>query len=465
MRSVALWIPGVRALPDRSGLRGLMLSHLIGFAVAVQFLLDRAVTFTLPYNRLVDLPIRLVLVWLILDRVGRQGRMKLTAWDLTNLLFVAIMGAFAVYADLFMVRDSGLIAYFENTLRLLQPYLYFLAVREGLLRKGFRPDIVLYWIVGVVSVACIVALVQALNLGGLRQNIDIFYKQRLAEASMEGPSAPWQARGVTTHANAMAMFLVAGFVSLVALINYRRMGWIEFLAGALFVVTLFATYSRTGIVTFVCLAIGYAGVLVFMKKYAAASAVGVGLVGLLVLFVGLVEAFDIQRYQVFSKGLSVVKNDPNRGMWGWYQRQRVVQRSTRLMEKYPVTGVAAASSALNRQRVIVKNAYTIEGLLLNTYAYAFVSYGLNGLLFIGGVLGTCFYQIKYLRTNRAFAMPAIFAGIGLLVSGFSETTMFTYQVMIPVNIVIALALSNLQRQSNQKPHVMSWLTDRFVRAG
>jgi O-antigen ligase len=183
-----------------------------------------------------------------------------------------------------------------------------------------------------------------------------------------------------------------------------------------------------------------------------------------VLFVGLVEAFNIERYQVFSKGLSVVKNDPNRGMWGWYQRQRVVERSTRLMEKYPVTGVAAASSALNRQRVIVKNAYTIEGLLLNTYAYAFVSYGLNGLLFIGGVLGTCFYQVKYLRTNRAFAMPAIFAGIGLLVSGFSETTMFTYQVMIPVNIVIALALSNLQRQANQKPHVMSWLTDRFVRA-
>ena len=88
MRTLRLWNPVSTPLPDRSGTRGLILSHLIGFAIAVQFLLDRAVTLEIPYNRFVDIPIRLILVWLVIDRVGRQGKMKLTVWPLLTLKLV-----------------------------------------------------------------------------------------------------------------------------------------------------------------------------------------------------------------------------------------------------------------------------------------------------------------------------------------------------------------------------------------
>ncbi len=459
----ALWSPGIRSLPDKSGLRGLVLSHMIGFAIAIQFLLDRAVTMSIPYNRLIDLPIRLILVWLVIDRVGRQGRMKLTSWDVIYITFIAVQGMIAIYADLYMWRDSGFVNYIDVSLSVLQPFFYFLAVREGLNRKGFKPEILLFWIVGIVGFACILALLQALDLGGARSVIDDFYRQRVAEASMEGASMPWQARGVAPHANSMAMMIMAGFVSLVALIAYRRLGWFELLSGGLLIITLFATYSRTGIVTFVCLAVGYVMVLAVMKKYGASLAVGTGLIAMLVLFVGTVEAFKIERYQVFSKGLSVVKNDPSRGMWGWYQRQKVVAASIRLMEKHPITGVAAATSNLNRQRVIAKNAYTIEGLLLNTYAFAYVSYGVNGIFFVLGILGTAFYQFRYLRTKRVFAVAAIFAGITLAVSGMSETTIFSYVMMIPLNCVMALALTNLPKQENQRPSLLAGLSAKLVR--
>lgn len=463
MRLLSLGIPKAGSLPDTSGARGVVLSHLIGFAVVVQFLLDRAITFSLPYNRLVDLPIRLILVWLILDRVGRVGQRKLTPWDIAQLGFVAAHGIASVYADLFMARDAGLINYIEWILQTIQPFFYFLAIREGLSRKGFRPDIVINWIIVTIVVACAIAMLQALDLGGMRKRIDDFYDQRRTEAMLEGASAPWQARGITAHANAMAMLILVGFTSLVASVGYRKLGWFELISGMIFLGTLFATYSRTGIVTLVTMAMGFILMLFIQKKYREAFLSISVLACLLLAFLVSVEVFDIQRYKVFTKGVGVVKNEESRGLWGWYQRQKVLRDSVKLMEKYPVTGVTAASGALNRQRLIIHSPYTIEGQLLNIYGFSVTAYGMYGLAFVFGTLGICFYQLKYVRSNRAFAAAAFFAGLVLAVSGMSENTLFNMHSMVVVNCIMAFGLSALQRRSDSRPDPLMILKSKFLR--
>lgn len=462
MRLLTLSTPKAGALPDATGVRGVALSHLIGLSVAIQFLLERAVEFSLPYNRLVDLPIRLVLVWLILDRVGRHGRYQITAWDVFNLSFVALHGLASVYADLFMARDAGLLSFIEWGLQFTQPFFYFLAVREGLNRRGFRVDIVLNWLIGVIAFTCVIALAQALNFGGLRHTIDDFYHQRQAEMMMEGPSAPWQARGVMAHANGMAMLILVGFCGIVAKVGYRRWTWFELGSAGLYLATLFATYSRTGIVTMVALIMAFVLMLFVQKRYAEGF-VAVGLMTvLLALFLVSVEVFNIERYKVFTKGVGVVKNESSRGLWGWYQRARVMEASRGLMEKYPVTGVAAASSALNRQRMIVRSAYTVEGLLFNIYAYTFVSYGLYGIFYLVGAFGTCIYQLRFARSNRAFAGAAFFCGVMLMVSGVSENTLFSLQTMVIVNCIVALGLTKIPRGETGKPDALASLRSRFL---
>lgn len=424
-------------------MRGLVLSHLIGIAILFQFIFERAIEFELPYNRIVDLPIRLIAVWLVIDRLGRMGRVKINAWDWLHLFFMSAYGMASIYADLYMARDSGLINYIQWMLQNLQPFLYFVVVREGLNRKGFRMDIVIRWIVTTVSICCVIALLQALDVGGARNHINEFYRQRQAEAQMEGPSAPWQARGVATHANTMAMIILFGMVALVANSIQRRFSWLDGITWILFIGTLFATYSRTGIVTMVLMGGAFVLLLVIQQKYRQASMVTLGLIGLLFAFISAVYAFNIERYQVFVKGVGVVKKEPSRGIYGVYARQETFAKAIDLGSKYPITGVSPASSLLNRQRLITSSPYAFEGLVLNVYAFAFVSYGIIGLIFLGGILGTCLWFLRYARSRQVFAAPAFFTGIVLMATGMTENTLFALLPMIIVNVVMAAALHKL----------------------
>jgi hypothetical protein len=133
------------------------------------------------------------------------------------------------------------------------------------------------------------------------------------------------------------------------------------------------------------------------------------------------------------------------------------------MEKYPLTGVTAATGALNRQRLIIKSPYTVEGLLLNIYGFSLAAYGLYGLTYVCVVLGICFYQLKYARSNRAFAAAAFFAGVVLAVSGMSENTLFNLNSMVVVNCILALGLSNLKRKPDSRPDPLMALKNRFLR--
>ncbi len=431
------------ALQDRSGWRGLWLSHLIGIAILIQFTLERAVTAEIPYNRIIDLPIRLILVWLVLDRIGRFGRVKINAWDWFHLTFLSAFGFASIYAELFMSRDTGLLNYITWLLQHGQPFLYYIAVREGFNRKGFRIDLVLRWIVVTVTVCCVIALLQALDIGNMRYHINEFYNQRRTEAMMEGPSAPWQARGVASHANLMAMIILFGMVALVAYVNQKKLGLFELFAGVLFVGTLFATYSRTGIVTMVLMGGAFVVLLGLQQRYRQAFLVMFGLVGLVFAFISAVFAFNIERYQVFVRGAGVVKKEASRGLYGVYARQEAFAKAMELGSKYPITGVSPASSLMNRQRIITSSPYAFDGLVLNVYAFTFVQYGIYGLVYLFGVLGTCFWHLRYARTKQVFAGAAFFAGVVLAATGMTENTLFSLPSMIIVNVVMAAALTKV----------------------
>src|SRR5690349_5093120 len=52
------------SVPDYLELRGLLLSHFVGIALAVPFVLHRVLLYELPYTRPIDVPLYLVAIWL-----------------------------------------------------------------------------------------------------------------------------------------------------------------------------------------------------------------------------------------------------------------------------------------------------------------------------------------------------------------------------------------------------------------
>lgn len=439
-------------LNSHAEVRGYWLSHLIGICFVIPFVFDRIVQGEIFYTRLVDIPIRLVAVWLILDRVGRRGRVHITLWDYLHLGFAGMYGLALIYADLYMQRDSGLNNYLTWVSNNFSPYFYFLIAREGTLRRGFKPYVVVQWMLSTLLFSCVVALTQSLNILGLRHFVDDMVHQRQAEATMEGPSQAWQARGLFVHANNMAIMMIMGLALLFSAGYYKRFGIFEWICGVMFVGTLFATYSRTGIVSVVVLALGVISLLFVQRKTRIAFVSLFALGSLMFAFVTAVFVFDIKRYQIFVKGEGVVRKEADRGMYGWYARQESLRKAINLGMKYPFTGVNSATSALNRQNIIQRSAYTFEGLLLNVYGYAFVSYGVVGLLYLFGALFALIVpNLKYIRTRHVFSSGAILCGLAIAITGMSENTLFSLGHMTVVNIIMAFAVQRIRRPEESKP--------------
>src|SRR5579859_1520559 len=92
-----------------AGMRGVLISHLIGACFAISFLFGPALPQHIALTRVFDWPIRILGLWLLVDRFGKQRSLKFTAWDMAHVLFVAAYGCALIYAELFMTRDTGLI--------------------------------------------------------------------------------------------------------------------------------------------------------------------------------------------------------------------------------------------------------------------------------------------------------------------------------------------------------------------
>jgi len=347
-----------------------------------------------------------------------------------------------------MTRDTGLLNYVEWANIVLNAYIYFLVVREGLTRRGFRPDIVVRWMLATLCLACLVAIAQARDFGGVRAHIDAFYHQAEIEGHMEGPSMPWQARAPATHANSLAIMLVCGFPLLLAISDLKRFRWFDWLVGTLMIVTIFMSFSRIGIISLAAVGLGIVIVLTIRKDYLKAATATISLAALVLLFVSIVYAFDINRFKVLMENTGSVSNVRSDQTIGWKLREESLNRSIALAERYPVLGLNAASGALNQQDMIVKNAYTYQGLLLNVYAYSFVSYGLLGVAFMLALFLLILSQVRKVRQNQVFAATAFVLGIGLLVAGIAENVLFFDGAMITVNIVMAFCVMRVSRTAS-----------------
>lgn len=429
--------------------RGALLAHVIGACFFMSILLGPSILGNVLSVNPFDWPIRFVGLWLLVDRAGKLRTVKLGGWDWAHLFFIAGYGCALIYADVFMIRDTGLMNYVGWINVTLNGYIYFVLVRESLSRRGFRPEVLLRWILGTLCIACVLALLQARDLGGMRHVIDGFYHQAQIEQHMEGPSEPWQARAPTTHANSLAMLLLCGLPLLFALSDLKRFRWYDWLIGTLLVVTSIMTYSRIGIVAMAAIGVGVIVAWAYRKEYFKAAAAAFTLVSLLVIFAGVVMAFDVTRFKVLVERPNEVSGSASRETAGWKARELSLQRSIRTAEKYPFTGLRAASSALNQETMLVRNPFTYQGLLLNVYAYCFVSYGLIGVLYLGAIFWLTASQIRYARTRMAFATTAFVLAVALMVFGIAENVVFYDGAMYTVNIVMAFCVMKTQRPADE----------------
>ncbi len=419
--------------------RGNIAAHLLGLAFLFQFVLERAFTFeSIPFTSLIQIPMRLIAIWLILDRVGRKGRFKIRTWDYIHLVFMAVFGIILVYADLKMNRPTGLGNYVSWISNFFYAYTWGLLVREAALRPGFSFNILTRWMLITFTVLCVIALSQALNVAGARGLIDRFYHQREAELHMEGPSEPWQARGASPHANSLAILLLTGFGVVIARFSLKKFDWFDWTAGVLMVATIFATYSRTGMVGLFAIAIAVVITLVREKKIYASMVSLFVLFSLTALFAGAVFAFNIKRYKILVEGEGQVKNLAANQVGSWYLRGKTINKAIEKSKQYPLTGIEAASQVVNNVRVISRDPYSVEGMLLNIYVFAFLSYGIWGLLFIGGLYACLFAQLITVRHKMSRALFVM--GVMLAVTGISENVLFTTQVMTIINILMAAQL-------------------------
>ncbi len=429
--------------------RGAFLAHVIGACFFMSIILGPSILGKVLAINPFDWPIRFVGLWLLVDKAGKLRTVKLSGWDWAHLFFIAGYGCALIYADVFMIRDTGLMNYVGWINVTLNAYLYFALVREGLSRRGFRPEVLVRWLLGTLCFACILALLQARDLGGMRHIIDGFYHQAQIEEHMEGPSEPWQARAPTTHANSLAMLLLCGLPLLIALADLKKFRAYDWVIGALLVVTSILTYSRIGIIAMAAIGFSIIVVWAYRKEYFKAAVSAFTLVSVLVVFAAVVMAFDVTRFKVLVEKPNQISGSASTATAGWKAREISLQGSLRTAEKYPFTGLSAASSALNQETVLVRNPYTYHGLLLNVYAYCFVSYGLLGLFYLLAILWLTASQIRYARTRMAFASTAFVLAVALMVFGIAENVLFYDGAMYTVNIVMAFCVMRTQKPAEE----------------
>lgn len=419
--------------------KGLIAAHAIGLSVFFYLVVDRLkfFAFDIPHTRLVDLPIRLVAVWFLLDRFGRTGRTRFGLWDATYLLFVAIYGLGVVYADLFMWRQTGFLNYVDWVQLVLSPFLFFVVVREASLRKGFRPDVMLLWVIGTLVFCALLGLGQALNLPGIRALSADLYRWDYFDQQMIGPSAPYQARGTTPHANSQALYMLLGFCATPALAHWPRYRkWIVPIL-AVFLVGAYATYSRMGMAATFATVFGVGVYLVIRRSYRTGFAVLGTLVFLAVCFVGLIYAMDVKRFKGPIEGHGVVKGATG-NLESLEGRKSASLVALRIGSLYPLFGVNAVGGAINEIRVLSQNAYSFNAVLNSLVPYTFASYGLVGLLFLAG-LYVSILRTPWLQSRLLFMDASLFmCGIALVAAGVTENVVFLPQPMVLLNVLVGL---------------------------
>jgi hypothetical protein len=440
-RSIAQRFFPTISVPDYLELRGLLLSHFVGFALAVPFLLNRVIQQSLPFTKPVDLPLYLVALWLVLDKRGRLGHLRPIVWDWLYIGFVALQAFAHIYADLDLQRLSGFSGYIDWSIGTLRPYLYYLVVREVMNRRGAQPHVILYWFVGAVTMSGIIGMLQAKGLFGVREWAYRFYHQYQVDISLGYSSPAHFARGAAAHPNNLAYHLWLGLSCLVGVAWYRGVRLMDLLLAAVMIPALFFTYSRSGIITLTAICIAFVIFLMARRRFAAAASATVVFGVLAFIGVSAVFAFNIQRYKPILAGEGQVKSMEELGTYR--MRLEGASKALTVGELSPVFGVQAVGAGINNSFQRTKSVYSFEGKNDNMYSLMFVFHGVIGLVFLGGLIYATLRVISKKYWNHAFAAALFVAGVGFVMHGNTENLVF-FDAMYVINVLMALVVSGIR---------------------
>ncbi|MGV3615887.1 MAG: O-antigen ligase family protein [Fimbriimonas sp.] len=419
--------------------KGLALSHLLGLVIASEFMVGAAAGFSIPYVRLplfsswLDFPVRVLALWLLVDRNWRLGRLRMGLFDVLILGYCGLVGLTYPYT----AQDPSVQASFEwyrgFAGDMVRYYMIYLLVREGHNRAGFDGRIMLRWILAAMAFSASLAVAQAFNVGGVRMWSVVFYRQ-----TMPNPNEPFRAAGTATHWNGFASTMVLATLLALAPLNYRRLRWHEYGIATLFIFGMVVSTSRGGYVTLG--AVGLAAGFYFL--WTRRPRTGWSLIGLIAVaaatFLVIVVTYNVPRFRDLVVPPKVQSADLGSFT---YRLERARQLTDRGMDR-PITGTGPSDTLWRNERMLVRSAASVEGILDASYPLVFAEFGMLGLAYMAGII---FSFLRYASRRRAvhpYAALAFLTGVAFAVHSVTEM-LLRAQVMVLVSLVAGLAASRV----------------------
>jgi hypothetical protein len=418
--------------------KGKVLSHLLGIIIASQFIVAGAALGSVPYVKLpmntgwLDLPLRLIAVWLLLDRNWRIGRLKFTHWEVLALGFPVVVGLAYPFSAADIATGADGVGYRSFVGDMLRFYTVFILVREGHLRAGFDTRVLLRWLMAGLAFSALLGLLQAFNVGGVRSWSQGFYSQD----KVSNTASTFRARGTAMHWNSFASHMVIAALFAVAALNWRRLKWWEYGLAALFVAGLAVSTSRGGYITLGVTVFAAAVFFLMTNRPRNGWLIAGGLVASSLAFLAVVVAFDIKHFRNLISP-PVVKS---REAGSLAYRLEMAQKLTQVGLQRPLTGTGPSDRIYMNRRTTYYSSASVPGIHDVTYPLLFAQFGLVGILYMVGMV---WFFVRFLSRKHArhpYALLAFCTGVMLAVYSTSEMLLRT-DLMYLVSVVAALAVT------------------------
>jgi hypothetical protein len=418
--------------------KGQFLSHLLGMVIASQFLVAGAAEHSIPYPKLpfnsawLDLPLRLIALWLLLDRNWRTGRLKITPWEVLALGFPVLVGLaypFSVMDESIGASTDGYKSFLGDMLRF---YTVFILVREAHLRAGFNGRTMLNWVLAGLCGSASLAILQALNVGGIREWSLNFFDQNRGGMGQEG----YRARGTAQHWNGFASQMIVGTLIAVSGINFRKLHWYEYGFAGLLISGLIVSTSRGGYVTLLVTAAAAGLFFLVTNRQRLGAGILAGL-ALTVLAAGAIVA--TAKLEFFEALVDPPKVDSD-ALGSWKYRMEQAERLIKVGMERPIFGTGPSERLYNNRKTEFYSSSSVQGALDVTYPLLFAMFGVMGIAYMLGIIGFFLRYITKAHAKHPYAMLAFCTGVALAVHSFSEMLLLS-EVMYLVSIVAALAVT------------------------
>jgi|GEM_PF-5196734 len=425
--------------------KGRTYSHLLGLVLASEFIVGTAAGRVIPYAAIpmftgwLDLPLRLLALWLILDRNWRVGRLRIGMWDGLLLGFPIIVGISYIFTN----SDPSIASDFESYRGfvgdMVRFYTVYLLIREGYNRAGFRGDVVVKYVLAALAASAFVSILQTFNVGPIRELTDTVYGPVSAFMSL---NEPYRARGLSSHWNGFACNMVMAIIIVLAPLNWRRLKVYEIGLALLFTIGLLVSTSRGGYATLGMVAFS-AGCYYLYTRRRRTGAVILGILfSFVAVFAVLAVALDIPRFRDLFQPPKVQSNDLD----SWKYRLEVGERLIDVGLKRPLTGTGPSAFLYDAPNLLYKSESSVEGIRDMTYPLIFAQFGLFGLFFMAGII---LFFVRYGKRARAvhpYAAMAFLTGIAFAVQSSVEFVLLS-KAMILVCIVAGMVVSKVAANS------------------